>query len=70
MNISYFQPEIPGGDSQKKTDKSLLSPKQVVEGAMKKAQKIEASKNNTGLVSKNEGKLLTNDGREIFNENK
>ena len=71
MNISYFQPEMSGNDKkEKKVDKGLLSPKQVMEGAIKKAQKIEQSKNNSGLLSKNEGKLLTNDGREVFNENK
>lgn len=70
MNISYFTPEIPGDDKPKKEDKGLISPSQLREGAQKKAQKIEQSKNNTGLMSNNEGRLLTDDGREIFNENK
>lgn len=71
MNISYFSPAMPGDDNNKsKQDKSLLSPQQVMEGAMKRAQNVEQSKNNSGLMSKNEGRLLTNDGREIFNENK
>ena len=70
MNRSYFVPGTPDDDSKKKEDKGLLSPQQVMEGAMKKAQKVEQSKNNTGLMPKNEGRLLTNDGREIFNENK
>jgi hypothetical protein len=69
MNIAYFQPDMPD-KSNNKTDKGLLSPEQLRENAHKKAQKIEQSKNNNGLMSKNEGKLLTNDGREIFNENK
>ena len=70
MNISYFQPGTPGDDKPKKEDKSLLSPQKLREGAIKKAQKVEQSKNNTGLMAKNEGRLLTDDGREIFNENK
>lgn len=69
MNMYYFHPEIPD-NKEEKADKGLLSPKQVMEGAMKKAQKIEKSKSNNGLLSKNEGKLLTNDGREVFNEGK
>jgi len=69
MNISYFVPGTPD-DKPKKEDKGLISPNQLREGAQKKAQKIEQSKNNTGLMSNNEGKLLTDDGREIFNENK
>jgi hypothetical protein len=71
MNIAYFHPELPGDDNKKsKDDKGLISPNQLRENAQKKAQKIEASKTNTGLLMKNEGKLLTDDGREIFNENK
>lgn len=70
MNISYFVPGAPEDDKPKKEDKGLISPNQLREGAQKKAQKIEQSKNNTGLMSNNEGKLLTDDGREIFNENK
>lgn len=69
MNIQYFHPELPEDNKTKKEDKGLLSRKDLMENAQKKAQKIEQSKNN-GLMSKNEGKLLTNDGREIFNENK
>ncbi|MEK6829625.1 MAG: hypothetical protein AABY15_05895 [Nanoarchaeota archaeon] len=70
MNIAYFQPEMSGDKNEKKADKGLISPQQVMEGAIKKAQKIEQSKNNSGLLNKNEGKLLTNDGREMMNENK
>lgn len=69
MNVQHFTPNLPEDDKNKKTDKGLLSRKQLMEAAQKKAQKIEQSKNN-GLMSKNEGKLLTNDGREIFNENR
>lgn len=70
MNISYFVPGTPGDDKPKKEDKGLINPNQLREGAQKKAEKIEQSKTNNGLMPKNEGKLLTNDGREIFNENK
>jgi len=69
MNVQYFTPELPGGDDKKKTDKGLLSREQLMENSKEKAQKIANSKNN-GLMTKNEGKLLTDDGREIFNENK
>lgn len=71
MNIQYFTPMLPGDEEpNKKNDKGLISPSQLRENAQKKAQKIEASKTNSGLMTKNEGKLLTDDGREIFNENK
>jgi hypothetical protein len=70
MDIGYFHPQLPGENNKKKKDKGLLSRKDLRENAQKKAQKIEQSKNNTGLMSRNEGRLLTNDGREIFNENK
>jgi len=69
MNIQYFNPELPGDDNKKKSDKGLLSREQLMENSKEKAKKIANSKNN-GLMSKNEGKLLTDDGREIFNENK
>lgn len=69
MNIMYFQPEKPN-QSIKKEDKGLLSPEQLRENAHKKAQKIEQSKVGGGLLQRNEGKLLTDDGRQIFNENK
>jgi len=68
MNIQYFSPEMSGDDNKKKADKGLLSREQLMENAKEKAQKIEQSKNN-GLMSKNEGKLLTDDGREILSEN-
>jgi len=70
MNIKYFEPEMSGDDKKKKVDKGLLSREQLMENAKEKAQKIEQSKANKGLLVKEEGKLLTNDGREIFNENK
>lgn len=69
MNISYFSPQMPE-DKKSNIDKGLINPNQLRENSQKKAQKIEQSKNNNGLMSKNEGRLLTNDGREIFNENK
>jgi hypothetical protein len=70
MNIQYFAPQMPGGDKKPKDDKGLLSREKLSENAHKKAQKVEQSKSNTGLMAKNENRLLTNDGREIFNENK
>jgi hypothetical protein len=70
MNLQYFQPEIPKENNKKSKDKGLLNRNDLRENAQKKAQKIEQSKRNTGLMTKNENRLLTNDGREIFNENK
>jgi len=70
MNLHYFQPELPGNDKKKPKDKGLLNRNDLRENAQKKAQKVEQSKSNTGLMAKNENRLLTNDGREIFNENK
>lgn len=67
MNMQYFSPEMPGDDKSKKADKGLLSREALRENAQKKAKKIEESKKSDGLMSKNEGKLLTNDGREILN---
>ena len=69
MNLSYFHPYTSGEEAKKPKDKGLLSRNDLMENAKKKAQSIEKSKNSTGLMSKNESKLLTNDGREIFNEN-
>jgi hypothetical protein len=69
MNVQYFTPELPGDDKNKKADKGLLSREQLMENAQEKAQKIEQSKSN-GLMPKNEGKLLTDDGREILSEKK
>jgi len=70
MNIHYFAPEFPGDNGKSKEDKGLLSREKLSENAQIRAQKINKSKSNNGLLSKNENKLLTNDGREIFNENK
>lgn len=70
MNLHYFQPEMPEENNKKPKDKGLLNKKDLRENAQKKAQKIEQSKSNKGLMVKNENRLLTNDGREIFNENK
>lgn len=71
-NIGYFHPQLPEDDSKKKKGKGLISPKQVVEGAQQKAQKMSESKTKSnGLIQKEgDNRLLTNDGREIFNENK
>jgi hypothetical protein len=70
MNVQYFSPEMPEDNKSKKADKGLLSREALRENAQKKAQKIEQSKSTNGLMSKNEGKLLTNDGREILSEKK
>ena len=70
MNVQYFSPEMPEDNKSKKAYKGLLSREALRENAQKKAQKIEQSKSTNGLMSKNEGKLLTNDGREILSEKK
>lgn len=70
MNIQYFSPKMPDSDKSKKTDKGLLSREQLMENAKEKAKKLEQSKNIDGLMPYSEGKLLTNDGREVLNENK
>jgi len=69
MDLKYFSPEMPEDNKKKKDDKSLISREKLMENAKEKAQKIEQSKDNE-LISKNEGQLLTNDGREILSENK
>lgn len=68
MNVQYFSPEMPD-DNSKKPKKGLLSRQELIENAQQKAQKIEQSKVG-GLMSKNENRLLTNDGREILSEKK
>lgn len=69
MNIHYFEPEF-NNSKLKKEDKSLITHKKMAENSAAKAIKIEQSKLNKSLLEKKENRLLTNDGREIFNENK
>lgn len=68
--IDYFYPEL--GDSKNENQKKkfvneLLNPEQAYMEAMRKANSMKKPKND--IVEKNEGKLLTNDGREMLNEN-
>ena len=65
MNIQYFAPEMSGNNDKPKADKGLLSREKLSENAHQRAQKIEQSKSNTGLMAKNENRLLTNDGRNL-----
>lgn len=69
MRIQYFSSEMNRENNRFKDDKSLLTREKIIENAKSKSQKIEQSKTINGLMEKNENKLLTNDGREIFNEN-
>lgn len=67
--IDYFYPELENpSNKNKKFVNELLNPEQAYQEAIKKANSMKKPKND--IVSKNEGKLLTNDGREILNENK
>lgn len=69
--INYFYPEL--GDSKnenqnKKFVNELLNPEQAYFEAMRKASNMKKPKNE--IIEKSVGKLLTNDGREMLNENK
>lgn len=67
--IDYFYPELGNSkdDSQKKkTVNELLNPDKAYFDAMKKAN-LRKPKND--IVERQNGKLLTNDGREMLNEN-
>lgn len=66
MNLNYFQPKMGSDIINKPKDKGLLSKDDLLENAKNKAYNIERSKNKTGLMEKDESKLLTNDGREIL----
>lgn len=65
MDIKYFSSESP---KKQKLDKGLISPNQVLENSIKRANNMNNKKNE--LFTKIEGKLLTNDGREMLNEKK
>ncbi len=69
--IDYYYPEL--GNSKEENQKKrfvneLLNPEQTYNEAVQRANNMRKPKND--IVSRNEGKLLTNDGREMLNENK
>lgn len=69
--IDYFYPELGNGkdeNPQKKFVNELLNPEQAYFEALRKAESMK--KPQTEMVNKNTDKLLTNDGREMLNENK
>lgn len=68
--IDYFYPELGNSKNEnqnKKVVNELLNPEKTYSDAVKKAN-LRKPKND--IIEKNEGKLLTNDGREMLNENK
>ena len=68
--INYFYPELGNSkdeNQKKKVVNELLNPEKTYFEAMKKSN-LRKPKND--IVEKNENKLLTNDGREMLNENK
>ena len=69
--IDYFYPELgnPKDENHKKKFvNELLNPEKAYFEALRKADGMKKPKND--IIEKNEGKLLTNDGREMLNENK
>lgn len=69
--IDYFYPDLNNSkdESQKKKFvNELLNPEHVYMEAVKKAAGMQKPKND--IMEKSEGKLLTDDGREMLNENK
>jgi len=67
--IDYFYPDLnnPKGENQnKRFVNELLNPDQAYIAAMKQAN---LRKPNNEVMERNNGKLLTNDGREMLNEN-
>jgi hypothetical protein len=68
--IDYFYPDLSNSkdDNRKKRFvNELLNPDQAYVDAMRQAN---LKRPNNEVVEKNSGKLLTNDGREMLNENK
>lgn len=68
--IDYFYPDLSNSkdDNRKKRFvNELLNPDQAYVDAMKQAN---LKRPNNEVVERNSGKLLTNDGREMLNENK
>lgn len=66
--IDYFYPELGNSkdeNQKKKFVNELLNPDKAYYEAMQKAN-LKRPKND--VIEKNEGKLLTNDGREMLNE--
>jgi hypothetical protein len=69
--INYFYPDLNNSkdeNQKKKFVNELLNPEQAYFEAMRKAGNMKKKKND--IMEKSEGKLLTNDGREMLNENK
>jgi len=69
--IDYYYPEL--GNSKEENQKKrfvneLLNPEQTYNEAVQRANNMRKPKND--IIERNEGKLLTNDGREMLNENK
>jgi len=69
--INYFYPDLGNSKDEnhkKKFVNELLNPEQAYFEAMQKANNMKKPKNE--IIEKNNDKLLTNDGREMLNENK
>lgn len=68
--IDYFYPDLDNSKNEnqkKKFVNELLNPDTAYIEAMQKAN-LKKPKND--VIERNEGKTLTNDGREMLNENK
>jgi hypothetical protein len=69
--IDYFYPDLSNSkdeNQKKKFVNELLNPEQAYFEAVQKAANMKKSKND--IIERNNGKNLTNDGREMLNENK
>ena len=67
--IDYFYPEMdPKNPKSKKFVNELMNPQEAFMEAQRKAASMQKPKND--IMEKDGGKLLTNDGREMLNENK
>lgn len=67
--IDYFYPNLESSKNDNRNKRfvnELLNPDQAYVAAMKQAN---LKRPNNEVVEKNSGKLLTNDGREMLNEN-
>lgn len=66
--IDYFHPDLtPKKEGQtKKAVNELMNPQQAMQEAMRKEANMRKPKSD--LMEKDGGKLLTNDGREMLNE--
>ena len=66
--IDYFYPEMdPKNPKSKKFVNELLNHQEAFMEAQRKAASMKKPKND--IMEKDGGKLLTNDGREMLNEN-